>query len=102
MPLQIYVNGNTAISPRVHFCFYCLIEVSNQNLIMYYFYILLMFIDHDVAACANNGYNITSNLHHATSITSKEKHSLTRKFVGYRNWRQWWCKKEGNKVLRQW
>ena len=24
-------------------------------------------------------------------ITSKEKHSLTRKLVGYRNWRQWWC-----------
>ena len=23
--------------------------------------------------------------------TSKEKHSLTRKLVGYRNWRQWWC-----------
>ena len=33
--------------------------------------------------------------------TSKEKHSLTRKLVGYRNWRQWWCKKEGNKVLRK-
>ena len=32
--------------------------------------------------------------------TSKEKHSLTRKLVGCRNWRQWWCKKEGNKVLR--
>ena len=31
--------------------------------------------------------------------TSKEKHSLTRKLVGYRNWRQRWCKKEGNKVL---
>ena len=31
--------------------------------------------------------------------TSKEKHSLTRKMVGYRNWRQRWCKKEGNKVL---
>ena len=30
---------------------------------------------------------------------SKEKHSLTRKLVGYRNWRQKWCKKEGNKVL---
>ena len=34
-------------------------------------------------------------------ITSKEKHSLTRKLVGYKNWRQWWCKKEGNKVLRK-
>ena len=34
-------------------------------------------------------------------FTSKEKHSLTRKLVGYRNWRQWWCKKEGNKVLRK-
>ena len=33
--------------------------------------------------------------------TSKEKHSLTRKLVGYRNWRQRWCKKEGNKVLRK-
>ena len=33
------------------------------------------------------------------SSTSKEKHSLTRKLVGYRNWRQRWCKKEGNKVL---
>ena len=33
--------------------------------------------------------------------TSKEKHSLSRKLVGYRNWRQWWCKKEGNKVLRK-
>ena len=32
-------------------------------------------------------------------FTSKEKHSLTRKLVGYRNWRQRWCKKEGNKVL---
>ena len=31
--------------------------------------------------------------------SSKEKHSLTRKLVGYRNWRQRWCKKEGNKVL---
>ena len=31
--------------------------------------------------------------------TSKEKHSLMRKLVGYRNWRQRWCKKEGNKVL---
>ena len=29
----------------------------------------------------------------------KEKHSLTRKLVGYRNWRQRWRKKEGNKVL---
>ena len=34
-------------------------------------------------------------------LTSKEKHSLTRKLVGYRNWRQRWCKKEGNKVLRK-
>ena len=33
--------------------------------------------------------------------TSKEKHSLTRKLVGYRNWRQRWCKKKGNKVLRK-
>ena len=33
--------------------------------------------------------------------TSKEKHSLTRKLVEYRNWRQWWCKKEGNKILRK-
>ena len=33
--------------------------------------------------------------------TSKGKHSLTRKLVGYRNWRQRWCKKEGNKVLRK-
>ena len=33
--------------------------------------------------------------------TSKEKHSLTRKLVGYRNWRQWHCKKKGNKVLRK-
>ena len=31
--------------------------------------------------------------------TSKEKHSLTRKLVGYRNWRQRWCKKKGNNVL---
>ena len=31
--------------------------------------------------------------------TSKEKHSLTRKLVGYRKWRQRWCKKEGNEVL---
>ena len=30
-----------------------------------------------------------------------KKHSLTRKLVGYRNWRQWWCKKEGNKDLRK-
>ena len=29
--------------------------------------------------------------------TSKEIHSLTRKLVGYRNMRQRWCKKEGNK-----
>ena len=33
--------------------------------------------------------------------TSKEKHSLTRKLVGYRNWRQRGCIKEGNKVLRK-
>ena len=33
------------------------------------------------------------------SYTSKEKHSLTRKLVGYRNWRQRWCKKEGNKKI---
>ena len=26
------------------------------------------------------------------------KHSM-RKLMGYRNWRQWWCKKEGNKVF---
>ena len=32
-------------------------------------------------------------------MTSKEKLSLTRKLVGYRDWRQRWCKKEGNKVL---
>ena len=25
--------------------------------------------------------------------TSEEKHSLTRKLVGYKNWRQRWCKK---------
>ena len=31
--------------------------------------------------------------------TSKEKHSLTRKLVGYRNWRQWLRKKEENKGL---
>ena len=37
--------------------------------------------------------------HHFVNITSKEKHSLTRKLVGYRKWRQRWCKKEGNKVL---
>ena len=36
-----------------------------------------------------------------TLITSKEKHSQTRKLVGYRNWRQRWCKKEGNKVWRK-
>ena len=33
--------------------------------------------------------------------TSKEKHSLTRKLVGYRNWRQWWCKKKGNKIFEK-
>ena len=32
-------------------------------------------------------------------VTSKEKHSLTRKMVRNRNWRQTWCYKEGNKVL---
>ena len=32
-------------------------------------------------------------------MSFKEKHSLTRKLVGYRNWRQRWCKKERNKVL---
>ena len=31
--------------------------------------------------------------------TSKEKHSLMRKLVGYRNWRQWWCKKVEKKGL---
>ena len=38
-----------------------------------------------------------------TSIeeTSKVKDSLTRKLAGYRNWRQWWCKKEENKGLRK-
>ena len=35
----------------------------------------------------------------AFGTTSKEKHFLTRKLVGYRNWRQWWCKKEENKGL---
>ena len=30
-------------------------------------------------------------------FTNKEKHSLTRKLVGYRNWRQRWCKTEGKK-----
>ena len=39
------------------------------------------------------------NYIHIYSYTCKEKHSLTRKLVGYRNWRQRWCKKEGNKVL---
>ena len=34
-----------------------------------------------------------------TIVKSKEKHSLTRKLVGYRNWRQRWRKKEGNNVL---
>ena len=38
---------------------------------------------------------------HFPILTSKEKYSLTRKLVGYWNWRQWWCKKEGNKVLRK-
>ena len=42
-------------------------------------------------------------LHVGDDITlnnaSKEKHSLTRKLVGCRNWRQRWCKKEGNKVM---
>ena len=33
--------------------------------------------------------------------TRNEKRSLTRKLVGYRNWRQRWCKREGNKVLRK-
>ena len=37
----------------------------------------------------------------AVDRTSTEKHSLMRKLVGYRNWRQKWCKKEGNKVLRK-
>ena len=32
-------------------------------------------------------------------LTSKERHFLTRKLVGYRNWKQKWCKKLGNKVL---
>ena len=32
---------------------------------------------------------------------SKENLSLTRKLVGYRNWRQWWCQKERNKALRK-
>ena len=34
-------------------------------------------------------------------VTSKEKHFLTRKLVGYRNWGQMWCEKKGNKVLRK-
>ena len=34
-----------------------------------------------------------------SKVTSKEYHSLTRTLVGYRNRRQWWCKKEGNNVL---
>ena len=33
--------------------------------------------------------------------TSKEKHSLTRKLVGYKNWRQRWCKKEGRRFLEK-
>ena len=32
-------------------------------------------------------------------LKSKEKHSLTRKLVRYRNWRQMLSKKDGNKVL---
>ena len=26
---------------------------------------------------------------------------ISRKLVGYRNWRQWWSKKEGNKVWQK-
>ena len=32
------------------------------------------------------------SLYKQSMSTSKEKHSLTRKLVVYRNWRQWWCK----------
>ena len=38
---------------------------------------------------------------HNIYLTSKEKHSLTRKLMGYKNWRQRWCQKDGNKVLRK-
>ena len=53
-------------------------------------------------------YNLSARIsirrYHRRKITeeaSEENHSLTRKSVGYRNWRrrQWWCKNEGNKVM---
>ena len=31
--------------------------------------------------------------------TSKEEHSLTRKLVEYRNWRQWWERKNQTKII---
>ena len=34
----------------------------------------------------------------AITYTNKEKLSLTRNSVEYRNWMQEWCKKEGSKV----
>ena len=43
--------------------------------------------------------NIYTTTYATLVFTSKEKLSLTRKLVGYRNWRQRWCKKEGNKVF---
>ena len=54
-----------------------------------------------VCACINVHIETQDNLEKAKAPTetSKEKHALTRKVVGYKNWRQRWCKKEGNKVL---
>ena len=34
-----------------------------------------------------------------TKNSQSHQHSLTKKLVGYRNWRQKSCKKERNKVL---
>ena len=49
--------------------------------------------------CGGKRPDLWNREHGSNDLTSKEKHSLTRKLVGYRNWWQRWCKKEGNKVL---
>ena len=48
-----------------------------------------------------NQYFIQGCLRPHIEHCNKEKRSLKRNLVGYRNWRQKWCKKEGEMVLRK-
>ena len=55
--------------------------------------------NYNLSALAMQYLQISSTIKLKIEETSKEKHSLMRKLVGYRNWRQRWCKKDGNKVV---